>query len=84
MLSLLYGPTLTLIHDYWKDHSFDCMDLCQQSDVSVFNTLSKFVMGLPMWLSSKESTCEAEDAGGPRFSLWVGNEGMAIHSSILA
>ena len=23
MLSLLYGPTLTSIHDYWKNHSFD-------------------------------------------------------------
>ena len=22
-LSLLYGPTLTSIHDYWKDHSFN-------------------------------------------------------------
>ena len=22
-LSLLYGPTLTSVHDYWKDHSFD-------------------------------------------------------------
>ena len=22
-LSLLYGPSLTSIHDYWKDHSFD-------------------------------------------------------------
>ena len=32
--SLLYGPTLTSIHDYWKNHSSDCMDLCQQSDVS--------------------------------------------------
>ena len=21
--SLLYGPTLTFIHDYWKNHSFD-------------------------------------------------------------
>ena len=26
MLSLLYGPTLTLIHDYWKNHSFDYTD----------------------------------------------------------
>ena len=26
---LLYGPTLTSIHDYWKNHSFDYMDLCQ-------------------------------------------------------
>ena len=21
-LSLLYGPTLTSVHDYWKNHSF--------------------------------------------------------------
>ena len=33
---LLYGPTLTSIHDYWKNHSFDYMDHCQQSDVSAF------------------------------------------------
>ena len=26
-LSLFYGPTVTSIHDYWKIHSFDCMDL---------------------------------------------------------
>ena len=36
MLSLLYGPTLTSTHDYWKNYSFDCMDLCQQTDGSVF------------------------------------------------
>ena len=29
--SFLYGPTLTSIHDYWKNHSFVCKDLCQQS-----------------------------------------------------
>ena len=23
VLSLLYGPTLTSIHDYWKNHNFD-------------------------------------------------------------
>ena len=26
-LSFLYSPTLTRIHDYWKSHSFDEMDL---------------------------------------------------------
>ena len=31
--SLLYGPTLTSIHDYWKNYNFDYMDLCWQSDV---------------------------------------------------
>ena len=35
-LSCLYGPTLTSVHDYWKNHSFDYTDLCQQSDVSTF------------------------------------------------
>ena len=32
-LSFLYGPTLTSIRDYWKNHSFDYMDLCRQSNV---------------------------------------------------
>ena len=36
VLSLLYGPTLTYVHDYWKNHTFDYTDLCQQSDVSAF------------------------------------------------
>ena len=35
-LSLLYGPTITSIHDYWKNHSFDYTDLCQHSGVSAF------------------------------------------------
>ena len=36
MFSLLYGLTLTSIHDYWQGHSFDYMDLCQQSAVSAY------------------------------------------------
>ena len=36
VLSFLYGPTLTSIHDYWKNHSFDYTDLCWQSNVSAF------------------------------------------------
>ena len=43
-LSLLYGPTVTSVHDYWKNHSFDYTNLCRQSDVSAFNTLSRFVI----------------------------------------
>ena len=35
-LSLLYGPTLTSVHDYWENHSFNHMDLCRQSDFSAF------------------------------------------------
>ena len=36
VLSLLYGPTFTSVHDYWKNHSFVYTDLCWQSDVSAF------------------------------------------------
>ena len=36
VLSLLYGPTLTCVHDYWRNHSFDYMDHCRYSDVSVY------------------------------------------------
>ena len=36
MLSLLYGSAHTLVHDYWKNHSFHYTDLCWQSDVSAF------------------------------------------------
>ena len=35
-LSVLYGPTLTSIHDHWKNHSLDYMELCWQSNVSAF------------------------------------------------
>ena len=34
--SAFYGPTLTSIHDSWKNHSFDYLDFCQQSDASAF------------------------------------------------
>ena len=36
VLNFLYSSNLTSIHDYWKNHSFDWMDLCWQSNVSAF------------------------------------------------
>ena len=35
-LSFVYSPTLTSIHDYWKNHSLDKMDLCWQWNASAF------------------------------------------------
>ena len=35
-VTFFYGPTLTFVHDYWKNHSFDYMDLCWQRDISAF------------------------------------------------
>ena len=34
--SVFFSPTLTSIHDHWKNHSFDYMDFCWQNDVSAF------------------------------------------------
>ena len=33
---LSLSPTLTSIHDHWKNHSLDQTDLCWQSNVSAF------------------------------------------------
>ena len=45
-LSFLYSPTFTSVHDYWKNHNFDFVDFCWQSNVSApwFNMLSRFVI----------------------------------------
>ena len=32
----LFDPPLISVHDYWKNHSFDYMDLCWLSGVSAF------------------------------------------------
>ena len=36
VLSFLHGPTVTPIHDNWKNQSFDYTDLCWHSNVSAF------------------------------------------------
>ena len=36
VLGLLYGPTLISICDFWKNHSFDYMEFCWQSNISAF------------------------------------------------
>ena len=42
--SLLYSPTLTSIHDYWKNHSFDYTDLSLAAKSQLFNMLSRLVI----------------------------------------
>ena len=37
--SLLYGPTLTSVHDYWKNYSFDYTDFVGKVMSLLFNTL---------------------------------------------
>ena len=43
-LSFLYGPTLTSVHDYWKNHGFDCKDFIDKMTSLLFNMLSRFVI----------------------------------------
>ena len=43
-LNHLYDPTLTSIHDYWKNHSTDYMDFISKVMSLLFNTLSRFVI----------------------------------------
>ena len=43
-LSFLYSPTLTSIHDHWKNHSLDQTDLCWQVMSLLFNMLSRLVI----------------------------------------
>ena len=66
--SAFFMVQLTSIHDYWKNHIFDNMDLCQQSDIGVFNMLSRIVIDflprrkhlLISWLQSPAVTVPLE------------------------
>ena len=44
MLSLLYGPTLTSLHDYWKNHSLTIGTCVHKVTSLLSNTLSRFVI----------------------------------------
>ena len=43
-LSFLYSPILTSIHDYWKNHSLDQMDIVGKVMSLLFNMLSRLVI----------------------------------------
>ena len=52
VLSFLHSPILTSIHEYWKHHSFDYMDLCWQNGR---NELSRHLI-FPPFFSIKNNT----------------------------
>ena len=43
-LSFLYGPTLTSIHDYWKNHSFDKITFVSKVMSLLYNMLSRLMI----------------------------------------
>ena len=46
MLSFLYGPTLTSIHDYWKKHTLTRRTFVSKVTFLLFNILSRLVIAL--------------------------------------
>ena len=63
VLSFLYSPTLTSIHDYWKNYSFDYMDYVGKVMSLLFNKMCRLVIAflprskrpLISWLQSLSS-----------------------------
>ena len=47
--SLLYGPTVTSIHDYWKNHSFTRQNFVGKVMSLLFNMLYKLVIAFLPW-----------------------------------
>ena len=94
MFRLLYDPTLTSVHDYWKNHNFDYTDLCWQSDVSAC-MLSRLVIAflptskhlLISWLQSPSVVIlepkKIKSVSASTFSLSIYNEVMGLVAMIL-
>ena len=82
-LSHLYGTTLTSVHDYWKNHSFDCLDLCWLTcSLSGFSVHGIFKARVLEWVAisfSRESSLpgdwtQVSRIVGSCFTLWATRE----------
>ena len=93
-LCLLYGPALTIIHDYWKDRSRDYTDLCWQSNVFALQH-TKFVTAflpksnylLILWLQSSSTVIlepkKRKSVTASTFSPSICHEVMGLDAIIL-
>ena len=61
VLSLLYDPTLTSIHDYWKNHSFGYIDLCWHTEQHFNSTIYEDLKQL-RWNSITSTSLVCSDA----------------------
>ena len=95
VFSFLYGPTITSIHDYWKNHSFDCMDFVGKAMSLLFSMLSRFVivffprnMGLlTLWLQLPSTVIlepkKIKSVTASTFSPSICHEAMGLDAMIL-
>ena len=79
-LTLLYGPTLTSIRDYWKNHSFDYVNIFRKMSL-FFNTLSS--QGASIFISwlqlSSSDFRERKSVTASTFSSSICHEGTGCH-----
>ena len=85
-LSFLHSPTLTSIHDHWKNHSLEQTDLWVLFFFNLqlnswnnncwsclyFQCLYSLHRELCRWLGGQESACNAGNAGDMGFSPFIG------------
>ena len=84
--SLLYSPTLTCIHDYWKNYSFDYTDFVGKVTSLLFNMLCRLVIAflprrkwiLILWLQSLSLVIWE-----PKKTLWVSEWSHSVVSDSL-
>ena len=90
-----YDPTLTSIHDYWKNHSFDYRTFVGKVISLLFNTMSRFIIAflprskrlLILWLQSLSAVIlepkKIKSAIDSTFSPFICHEVMGPHAIIL-
>ena len=94
VLSLLYGPTLTSIHDYWKNHSLTLWTFSGKVTSLLLNTLLRFVIAflprskhlLISWLQSPSAVIlePKKMKSASTFSAYIFHEVMGPDAMILA
>ena len=95
MFSFLYGPTLTSIHDYWKNHSFDYTTFVGKVMSLLFKMLSRLVIAflprskhlLISWLQSPSAVAleppKIKSVTVPIVSPFICHEEMGLDVMIL-
>ena len=74
-LSLFYGPTLTSVHDYWKNHSFDYIDLCWHR----LHTASFLTIGMSITVEFSDYMTQGEGHRTLFFPSWPYSKKATFH-----
>ena len=78
----IYSPTLTFVHDNWKNQEYNYLDLCQQSMSLLFNRLSRFVKAFFLRWGLKSSKSSFTHKSGGWSWLLAGGLSSCFHGSL--